>query len=206
MKQQLNIEWTHLREVLTDFAEYLIQTAKDNLGRNKSYASGTLADSMSYSIEIEDDSAYVYIYMESYWDYVEFGRKAGKRPPVHRIYEWIQQKGINPTPVAPSVESLSYAIQHSIKEKKGYAPPRMAILDWIEKKNIQPQPKVPSLMELAWAISTSIGKNGTEPKPFYYRAKDDALRRYERPIADAIREDIETALHKQMEDFANLFK
>lgn len=206
MKQKLDIEWTHLRQVLNDFAEYLIQTAKDNLGRNESYASGTLADSMSYSIEIEDDVAYVYISMESYWDYVEFGRKAGRQPPVTKIYEWIQQKNIHPRPFTPSVESLSYAIQHNIKEKKGYAPPRIAILEWIVKKNIKPQPRVPTLMELAWAISTAIGKNGTNPKPFYYKAKEDALRRYEQPIADAIREDIETYLHKQMEDFANLFK
>lgn len=206
MKKYLDIEWTHLRQVLTNFAEYLIQTAKDNLGRNKSFASGTLADSMSYEIKIEEDVATVFISMESYWDYVEFGRKAGKRPPVYKIYEWAKEKGINPRPVTPSVESLSFAIQKSIKDKKGYAPPRTAILSWIEKKHIKPQPRIPSLMDLAWAISTAIEKNGTDPKPFYFKAKDDALKRYERPIADAIREDIETYLHKQMEDFANLFK
>lgn len=206
MNKYLDIEWTHLRQVLEDFAEYLIQTAKDNLSKNHSYASGTLADSMDYEITIENDVASVLIKMESYWDYVEFGRKAGKMPPVYKIYDWINQKGISPRPVTPSVESLSFAIQKSIKDKKGYAPPRVAILNWMEKKHIEPKPSVPSVMSLAWAIATSIGKNGTDPHPFYFDAKKDALKRYERPIADAIREDIETYLHKQMEDFANLFK
>lgn len=206
MKQYLDIEWTHLRQVLEDFAEYLIQTAKDNMSKNHSYASGELADSMDYRVEIKDDRYAVYIEMESYWYYVEKGRKAGKIPPVHRIYEWINQKGIAPRPSTPSVESLSFAIQKSIKDKKGYAPPRVAILKWIEDKGIRPEPRVPSVMSLAWAIAVSIGKNGTDPHPFFEDAKNDALKRFETPIADAIREDIETYLRKQLEDFENLFK
>lgn len=206
MTKYLDIEWTHLRQVLEDFAEYLIQTAKDNLSKNHSYASGTLADSMDYEIKIEEDVATVLIKMESYWDYVEFGRKAGKMPPVYKIYEWLKEKGINPRPSTPSVESLSFAIQKSIKDKKGWAPPRVALLDWIKKKGIKPEPRTPSVMSLAWAVATSIAKNGTDPHPFYFSAKKEALAHFERPIADAIREDIETYLRKQMEDFANLFK
>lgn len=203
--RKLDIEWTHLRQVLEDFAEYLIEQAKKNLSQNKSYASGELADSMDYVIEIEEDRFTVYIEMATYWDYLEYGRKAGKRPPVYKIYEWITEKGIAPRPVTPSVESLSYAIQKSIKDRKGYTVPRVALLEWIKKKGIKPEAKVPSVMSLAWAISTNIGKYGTKPHPFFEKAKEDALRRYEEPIFLAIREDIETYLEEQLADIGKIF-
>lgn len=206
MNSDSKIEWTHLRQVLEEFAQFFIDTARGNLSKNHSYASGTLADSMSYKIEIEDNRFAVYIELESYWDYLENGRRAGKQPPVYKIYEWAKDKGIKPTPYTPSVESLSYAIQKIIKKKKGYAPPRKELQKWIEKKGIMPQARIPSMMSLAWAISKSIGKKGTTPHPFFEPAKKEAIAHYENAIADAIREDLETYLKKQLEDFANLFK
>ena len=203
--RKLDIEWTHLRQVLEDFAKYLIDEARKNLSRNHSYASGELGDTMDYVIEIKDDHFTVWIEMVYYWDYVEKGRKAGKQPPVYKIYEWINEKGIAPRPVTPSVESLSFAIQKSIKDKKGWAPPRVALLEWIKKKGIKPEPRMPSVMDLAWAISTAIGKNGTTPHPFFEKAKNDALRRYEEPIVLAIAEDIETYLEEQLKDLGEIF-
>lgn len=201
-----NIEWTHLRQVLEDFAIYLIDVARQNLAENKSYASGKLADSMTYAVIIKDDSFQVYIELEDYWEYVEKGRKPGKRPPIWKIMEWVMVKPVNPQPYTPSVESLSYAIQRSLRKKNGYAPPRKALEEWIQKKGIQPQSRTPSVEALSWAIATKIANRGTDPKPFFERAKNDALRRFETPIADAIREDIETYLEKQLDDFSKLFE
>ena len=203
--RKLDIEWTHLRQVLEDFAKYLIDEARKNLSKNRSYASGELGDTMDYVIEIKDDHFTVWIEMATYWDYLENGRKAGKMPPVWKIYEWIDEKGISPRPSTPSVESLSYAIQKSIKDKKGYAPPRVALLDWIEKKGIKPEARVPSVMSLAWAIATNIGKYGTTPHPFFESAKEDALKRFEEPIVLAIREDIETFIEGRLEELGKIF-
>lgn len=205
MVRKLDIEWTHLRQVLEDFAKYLIDQARANLSKNKSYASGELGDSMTYVVEIKDDHFTVWIEMVNYWEYVEKGRKAGKQPPVYKIYEWINEKGIAPRPYTPSVESLSYAIQKSIKDKKGYNVPRVALLNWIKKKGIKPEPRIPSVMDLAWAISAAIGKNGTTPHPFFEKAKEDALRRFQEPIALAVREDVETYLEAQLKDLGTIF-
>lgn len=203
---EIKIEWIHLRQVLEEFAEYFIDQARANIAANHSYASGTLADTMDYKVEIGDDHFAVYIELESYWDYLENGRKSGKMPPVYKIYEWINEKGIHPRPVTPSVESLSFAIQKSMKDKKGYAPPREALEKWIRKKGIKPIPQTPSVMSLAWAIATNIGKYGTDPHPFFEKAKKDTIQHFEIPIADAIREDLETYLQKQLDDFAKAFE
>lgn len=200
------IEWTHLRKVLEEFAEYFIEQAKHNMSVNHSYATGTLADSMTYKVEIKDNSFAVYIELESYWEYLEKGRRAGKNPPVYKIYEWVKEKPVHPKPYTPSVESLSFAIQRSIKKKKGFAPPRKVLEKWIKDKGIKPIAKTPSMMSLAFAISKSIGKNGTTPHPFFEPAKKEAIAHYENAIADAIREDIETYLQKQIDDFAKAFK
>lgn len=199
------IEWNHLYKVLEDFATYLIQVARQNLAKNRSYASGTLGDTMDYKIEIGDGHFAVYILMESYWDYVEFGRRPGKRPPIWKIMEWITVKPVQVTAQTPSVKSLSYAIQNSLKKKNGYAPPAEALETWINKKGIEPQARVPSV-ESAWAIATKIAKHGTEPKPFFESAKQEAIQKFETPIYLAIREDLEAYLQKQRDMFYNLFK
>lgn len=208
--EYLDIEWTHLRQVLEDFAIYLIDVARANLSRNHSYATGTLGDTMGYTIDISEDRFRVCIELESYWDYVEHGRRPGKMPPISKIEEWIRVKPIQPMPYTytPSVKSLAYLIQRSIKEEKGYMPPRVAIEGWIEKKGIQAQPRTvtPSVHSLAYLIARKIGRYGTNPAPFFESAKEDALKRFETPIYDAIREDIETYLQKQLDEFAKLFE
>ena len=141
--------------------------------------------------------------MATYWDYVENGRGPGKQPPVWKIYEWIQAKGITPKNDLPGVESLSYAIQRSMKKKNGWAPPRVALLEWIKKKDIRP--KFDPVMSLAWAISKSIARDGTDPHPFFEEAKADAIARYEEPIVMAIREDIETFIENQISDLGKIF-
>ena len=201
--RKLDIEWTHLRQVLEDFAKYLIDQARRNLSKNGSYASGELADGMDYVIEIKDDHFTVWIEMATYWDYVENGRRPGKQPPVWKIYEWIQAKGITPKNDLSGVESLSYAIQKSMKNKNGWAPPRVALLEWIEKKNIKP--KYDGVMSLAWAISKSIARDGTDPHPFFEDAKKEAIDKFQEPIFLAIREDIETFLESQFEDLTKIF-
>lgn len=203
--RKVDIEWIHLRQVLEDFAKYLIDQARHNLSKNGSYASGELADGMDYVIEIKDDHFTVWIEMATYWDYVENGRRPGKQPPVWKIYEWIQAKGIKPKNDLPGVESLSYAIQKSIKNKrKGKkAPPRVALLEWIEKKDIRPN--FDPVMSLAWAISKSIARDGTDPHPFFEEAKADAIARFEEPIALAIKEDVETYLEAQLDDLGKIF-
>ena len=118
MSKSLDIKWTHLRKALEDYGQYFIDRARENLGRNGSYASGTLGDTMEYIVEIDDTHYSVQISIENYYEYVENGRKAGKFPPPTAIMDWILVKPIHPQPDAngktPSINSLAFLIGRKI--------------------------------------------------------------------------------------------
>ena len=52
----LNIEWTHLQEVLESFAAYFKNKLQENMMRNGSNASGTLVNSFRTEVKSGDDS------------------------------------------------------------------------------------------------------------------------------------------------------
>lgn len=111
------IKWTHLEKVLNEFADYFIQEARNNLGANRSYATGTLGDTMRKIVEIDGNHYSVSIELADYWIYVEKGRKKGKFPPPHRIKEWIMVKPVKPAVrngKLPTVDQLAYLIGRKI--------------------------------------------------------------------------------------------
>lgn len=124
MSKSLDIKWTHLRKALEDYGQYFIDRARENLGRNGSYASGTLGDTMEYIVEIDDTHYSVQISIENYYEYVENGRKAGKFPPPDAIKNWVLIKPIRPQAgdarkgydkkKPPTVEQLSFLIGRKI--------------------------------------------------------------------------------------------
>lgn len=189
-----DIKWTHLLEVLDRYGQYVVNGLQMKMLQNKSNASGTLTNSFKYTYGVEDGKYWVEVEMEDYWKYVNAGRKAGKMPPVAKIEEWIKIKPVHPRPYTytPSVKSLAFVIQRSIKEKKGYAPPRKILEEWINKKGIKPQPRtiVPSVKSLAFLIARKIGRVGTTGTKFFDEVTADARKYFERSISNAIQEDI----------------
>lgn len=170
-----NIEWKHLREVLEAYADYFIQAARDNLGKNKSYASGTLGDTMEPVITIGEDYFKVEIRIKDYWEYVEKGRKAGKFPPIDKIKEWIQVK-----PVKPRVMTLT-RVWYVNNRVKG------APKDIKREKQYQ---HLPSVNELAFLIGRKIAEEGTKPAPFFKPALRDTKAYFELALEKAIDEDV----------------
>ncbi len=116
-------------------------------------------------------------------------------PPIDKIEEWIKVKPIQPKPYTytPSVKSLSFLIQRSIKDKKGYAPPRAVIEGWIDKKGIKPEPRtiIPSVRSLAYVIARKIGRDGTKGTEFLDRAVEKVNDAFEDKFIEAIRADID---------------
>lgn len=116
--ETLDIKWTHLTEVLNEFADFFIQEARGNLDRNQSNASYSLYNSFEKIIEIGEDYYSVKISLEDYWKYTEEGRGPGKFPPPDTIARWIDVKGITPYPDSngriPSVDQLTYLIGRKI--------------------------------------------------------------------------------------------
>ena len=113
-----DIKWTHLTETLNLFADYFIETARQNLSNNGSNASYNLFDSFEKIVEVGDDYYSVKISLADYFKFVENGRGPGKFPPVDKIREWISVKPITPYPgkngKIPSVEQLSFLIGRKI--------------------------------------------------------------------------------------------
>ena len=195
-----DMKWTHLLEVLDRVGEYFCNLVQKKMMQNKSNASGTLTNSFTYTYGVEDGRYWVEVSMEDYWKYVNDGRKPGKMPPISKIEEWIRVKPIQPRPYTytPTVKSLAFLIQRSIREKKGYAPPRSVLEDWIEKKGIKPQPRkvVPSVRSIAFLIARKIGRYGTTGTKFFDEARDETLKYFERTIDNAIQEDIKVWLEE----------
>lgn len=125
MAKDVIIKWTHLKEILLRYGQVFIEKARENLGKNGSYATGTLGDTMRPIVEINGNSFKVMVEIQSYWNYVEFGRRPGKFPPPNRIKEWIQVKPIKPRPgkngKVPTTDQLTFLISRKIA-KEGIDP------------------------------------------------------------------------------------
>lgn len=120
----MDIKWDKLRETLNNFADYFIQSARNNLSDNNTNASFALYNSFEKIIEIGDDWFSVKISLEDYWRYVEEGTgpahvpdaRAQYWPKIQPLIDWVQHKeGL------PQVEGFAYAVRGKI-HKEGTEP------------------------------------------------------------------------------------
>ena len=121
------MKFSRTEALLNSFAQTIVNRYKDKISE---YSSGKLYKTIDYTITSNNDSYLVTINLESYWVFLERGRKAGaKMPPVSAIEEWIKVRKIIPRPVTlksgkqrvPTVQQLAYVIARSIS-RKGIAP------------------------------------------------------------------------------------
>lgn len=105
---------------LKEYADFIVNTYKDNLEKNGHKASGKLISGIHSVININGQAMSVDLYMEDYWKWVERGRMAGKRPPMESILNWIKLKHIVPRPdengKLPTEKQLAFLIARSIGE------------------------------------------------------------------------------------------
>lgn len=199
-----DIKWTHLLEVLDRYGMYFCEEIKKRLLQDKSNATGNLANSFTYTYGVDGDTYWVEVEMEDYWKYVNDGRKPGKMPPVEKIRDWCLVKPVRPQPYTytPSVKSLAFLIQRSIKQKKGYAPPRRILEDWINKKGIHPRSVTitPSVETLAFLIARKIGKYGTTGTKFFDEVSKATYDYFQLSIEAALREDYTEWLESALDD------
>lgn len=83
-----------LEQLLEKYGKKVIQTARQklvDLGKN---ASGKLSKSLNYKIAKLGDKLQIIFFGIDYLKDVEYGRAAGQRPPVGKILQWMQYKGL----------------------------------------------------------------------------------------------------------------
>lgn len=127
--QELNI----LDRVLERYGNQII----DLYRRKISNASGKLGNSLSCFVQTEDGVYDLYIQLEDYWKYLEYGREPGKFPNIEAIKKWIQIKPVLPRAYngkLPNIEQLTYLISRSIAnngiEPRYYLTNILNNLDW----------------------------------------------------------------------------
>lgn len=119
----------------------ILNDAKSTLDKNKQRVTGLLYNSGKVTksqggeqgVDISFDALY------AYW--VEYGRKAGKMPPIEDIKQWIRKSGALDT----------FSIKTHMRSNRG---------DEYEKQ----------VENMAWAVAKSIAANGTKAHPFLFPA------------------------------------
>ena len=177
------LRWKHLHKVLNQFGEELVNEYIINLHTRSINASYDLADSVRYEVSSGDRWLAVDLSLLEYWKYIEYGRKAGKFPPLQSIEQWIRVKGIQPmTRTQASVKRWTQQRGRIRKNDGG----------------------IPSIKSLAYLIGRKIKEEGIAPRPILTTAIDDVYRRLDDAINEAITLDISEYIDIYLEDIYNI--
>ena len=118
-----------IEQILYDVAYQVAIDYQNELRSLGSVASGTL-NNVDFEVEIKGGTYKIYLILQDYWKYVEYGRKPGKFPNVGKLQEWIKIKPILPRPltngIVPTEKQLTFIIANSIKTKGIQPKPALA--------------------------------------------------------------------------------
>ena len=125
-----------IEQILYDVAYQVAIDYQNELRSLGSVASGTL-NNVDFEVEIKGGTYKIYLILQDYWKYVEYGRKPGKFPNVGKLQEWIKIKPILPRPltngIVPTEKQLTFMIGNSIKTKG--IQPKPALANALQKNN-----------------------------------------------------------------------
>ncbi len=94
------MEETSIEQLLEEFKDILSEVLKKY---------GLEESNLIKRMTISYDGTTVFFNFPDYVQYVENGRRSGRKPPVNKILEWMNDKKIG-TPNGVSRESIAYAI------------------------------------------------------------------------------------------------
>lgn len=110
-------DFPKVAEVLERYGKEFIEQYKLNLVQSGRPASGRLADSLSYKVNLGTNVYAVDISLLEYWKYIESGTRP-HWPPVSAIREWIKVKPVIPRPFEngklPTEQQLAFLIARKI--------------------------------------------------------------------------------------------
>lgn len=109
----MNIEIDRIQNI----ANQIVELYRKQLEAQGINASSTLSRTAEAVVELNGNRLLVSLNLEPYWKYVEYGRKAGKMPPIDVIENWIKVKQIVPEPVngkVPDTRQLAFLIARKI--------------------------------------------------------------------------------------------
>ena len=117
MEENTLNEFPKVAEVLERYGKEFIELYKLNLVQSGRPASGKLAESLSYHVNLGTNVYAVDISLLEYWKYIENGTRP-HFPPVSAIHEWIRVKPVIPRPFEngklPTESQLAFLIARKI--------------------------------------------------------------------------------------------
>lgn len=141
-----------IEQILYNVAYQVAIDYQNELRSFGSVASGAL-NNVDFEVEIKGGTYKIYLILQDYWKYVEYGRKPGKFPNVGKLQEWIKIKPVIPRPltngIVPTEKQLSFLIGRSIKEKG--IQPKPALANALQKNDAY-------LNKIKEAVSKSLDK------------------------------------------------
>lgn len=109
------MNFLHLQKTLEEYSLYLLDASRKNM---PDYYK--LKDKISFTVDIDGNYYNILFKAPEYWKFAEYGRKAGKWPPITAIEKWIDIRHITPYPTArgklPTKKQLAFLIARSIGE------------------------------------------------------------------------------------------
>jgi hypothetical protein len=117
MEENTLNEFPKVAEVLERYGKEFIELYKLNLVQSGRPASGKLAESLSYHVNLGTNVYAVDISLLEYWKYIENGTRP-HFPPVSAIRDWIRVKPVIPRPFEngklPTESQLAFLIARKI--------------------------------------------------------------------------------------------
>ena len=100
------------REDVEALGSKLVEDLRKELVAQGHVAKGLLHDTLDFKVSHSRNDITLHINGQGYSEFVERGRKKGKRPPLKAIYDWVVTKGISDP--KKSQRSIAFAIATAI--------------------------------------------------------------------------------------------
>ena len=113
------LKWENVSRVLNEFGREFVEVYRNRLASdNVNTTQASLSKSVRHYEVRGSNWIAIDIELLDYWKYVEYGRRAGKWPPLSAIEQWIRIKPIVPRAYGgkkpPTTKSLAYLIARKI--------------------------------------------------------------------------------------------
>lgn len=161
------------RKALQTAGLKIVADAKENLRENGSVVTGMLrASGKVQKVEGNPDEIDAGFFAKDstngYAAAVEYGRRAGKMPPVDMLFAWLKKRN--------STRKAKSALQSA--------------LVYVNATGKKPKTTDDLLRSAAWALARHIAAKGTRPHPFFAPAVKKNEKAFEEVIAQAMAQEV----------------
>ena len=91
------MNWNNVKLTLERIAPVLISLYRQQIDQTNTNATGRLANTINFKLEIDNQAISLDLLLEDHWKYIEYGRERGKQPTIRNTHNWIKVKRMLPT-------------------------------------------------------------------------------------------------------------